>query len=621
MSSDAAGTRIQLAPAVGRERNAQEQLAMPIPVVPRSHRTESVQDKLRLLQRAYETKRFDLVASLADSIKDSVQFDRQTDARASVPTGLNATDVVGVGKLPKAWAAWAKGWEFCKPLRLFETVGIQRVREPVELVVGFRDQDIVDPIREIRVARVDETTGTLAEVPSQVWDDQRGKGVRACRLAFLAEVKQHNVASYLIFYGNPHAELPNYTTDLRVRGETWKLEIENQYFIAQLSHQMGQLQRLTLKRQHGLELYAGGKGHGEPPTIDWAHDYMEEGGYQKLRMKNWDQCRNFEVVIGPVCTRLRRWGFPHSPIHPMITPSRMHLDVTYTFWAGMTHFFKESTMEAMVDFRIEAMRDDEWVFSGYSFDKALWIDGAGKLHEGPVPARHQEDLWGVGFANETSQDAFIVLWLEHKVTGHNQISHSGAPTLHYAGHGQLWSRYPAEQTKLSAGTTFQQRNAYLLLPWEKGAATRVERERHRLTNPPELNTEMFSPPANASALGQLARPGETAETAGPKPEIWKALQEVRDDQLYDVDANIVDLGYVYDVSYRAGVGHVVVTMPHRGRPVHEFLVTQGGGRLSEGIRERLLRIPGIHAVAVSATWNPPWSIARMTKAGRRAVGL
>ena len=103
--------------------------------------------------------------------------------------------------------------------------------------------------------------------------------------------------------------------------------------------------------------------------------------------------------------------------------------------------------------------------------------------------------------------------------------------------------------------------------------------------------------------------------------MWKALREVHDDQLYDVDANIVDLGYVYDVRYRAGVAHVVVTVPHLGRPVHEFLVTQRGGRVNEGIRERLMRIPGISSVAVSATWNPPWPIARMSAAGRRAVGL
>ena len=132
---------------------------------------------------------------------------------------------------------------------------------------------------------------------------------------------------------------------------------------------------------------------------------------------------------------------------------------------------------------------------------------------------------------------------------------------------------------------------------------------------------MFSPPERTAAVGQLARPDETADTAGPKPEMWRALREVRDDQLYGVDANIVDLGYVYDVRFRAGVAHIVVTMPHRGRPVHEFLVTKGGGRVNEGICERLLRIPGIDSVVVDKTWNPPWTISRMTAAGRRVVGL
>ena len=103
--------------------------------------------------------------------------------------------------------------------------------------------------------------------------------------------------------------------------------------------------------------------------------------------------------------------------------------------------------------------------------------------------------------------------------------------------------------------------------------------------------------------------------------MWKALREVRDDQLYGVDANVVDLGYVYDLRHRAGVAHVTVTMPHRGRPVHEFLVTQGGGRVNDGIQERLMSVPGVRSVVVSLAWNPPWSIARITKAGRRALGL
>jgi metal-sulfur cluster biosynthetic enzyme len=55
--------------------------------------------------------------------------------------------------------------------------------------------------------------------------------------------------------------------------------------------------------------------------------------------------------------------------------------------------------------------------------------------------------------------------------------------------------------------------------------------------------------------------------------------------------------------------------------VHEFLVTQGGGRVTAGIRERVQRVPGVDSVVVEQTWNPPWTIARMNDTGRRVVGL
>jgi metal-sulfur cluster biosynthetic enzyme len=413
------------------------------------------------------------------------------------------------------------------------------------------------------------------------------------------------------------------SSDLRVSGEGYGLDIENEHFAVRLSRQMGQLERLVSKREHGLELYAGGKGHGEPPTIDWAHDYVEEGGSQKLRMRNWARCPNHEVVAGPVCVRVRRWGFPHSPIHPVITPSRMHLDVTYVFWSGIPLFFKEGTMEAVKDFRIEAMRDDEWVFSGYSFTDAVWIDAGGRLHEGEVPAGQQDDLHGVGFYHRQSLDALVALWLEHEVAGHDRIRHGGPPTLHYHGHGQLWSRYPADAgASLRSGAVFRQRNAYLLAPWpEREAAATVEAMRHRLLNPPAVGAEPLSPPPAPRAAGTLARAGETAETAPLKPAIRDALAEVRDEQLYDAGAGIVDLGYVRDVRVRGGTVEVVVGMPHRGRPVYDFLVSRGGGRVEDGIRERLMRIDGVERVVVRHTWNPPWTVARMTDAGRRAVGL
>jgi metal-sulfur cluster biosynthetic enzyme len=106
-----------------------------------------------------------------------------------------------------------------------------------------------------------------------------------------------------------------------------------------------------------------------------------------------------------------------------------------------------------------------------------------------------------------------------------------------------------------------------------------------------------------------------------KERVWQVLHQVRDEQLYQTDLSIVDLGYVYDVRIRGAVVTVVVTLPHRGRPVHEFLESAGGGRVDSGIRERLLSLPEVRKVLVKRTWNPPWSIARLSPRARREMGV
>ncbi len=584
--------------------------------------TDSVPEKIRLIQAAYAEGNLDVVMSLAASLKETARFEQQLQHPTSVSADLDSDHFVPVDRLPETLAEWAEGWKFCKVCDVFETVGIARFRTPVSAQVAFRDEQTSDLNREVRVARLDPQTGQVREVVSQVDDVQVQGDTRHARLTWLADVAEHDQATYLILYGNPLAERPGYLTDLQVRGEGYGLDIENHHFTARLSRQMGQLERLTYKRQHGLELYAGGKGHGEPPGIDWAHDYVDQGNFQKLRMRNWSHCENYEVTRGPICVRVRRFGFPHSPLHPLFTPSRIHMDQSYAFYAGLPYFFKEGRIDAVKDVEIEAMRDDEWVFSGYSFTETLWFDQQGKLHEGSVPPESRENLWGVGFYHRESRDAFVALWLEHAADNFDQLSHGGTPTLHYDGHGQLWSRYPAEKTRLSKGASIRQKNAYVVLPFPKHQGTaQFERLRHQLTNPLELRPGVPPTLGQADPTGKLARRGETRGTAPLKASIWEQLREVRDEQLYSVDANVVDLGIVYDVRVRNDVVYVTITMPHRGRPEYRFFETAGGGRVEAGIRERLLELAGVDDVVVEVAWEPAWTAARLTAAGRKVLGL
>jgi len=105
-----------------------------------------------------------------------------------------------------------------------------------------------------------------------------------------------------------------------------------------------------------------------------------------------------------------------------------------------------------------------------------------------------------------------------------------------------------------------------------------------------------------TAQQAAARPGEAGDSAIPKKAIWEALRDCKDEQLYNSDLSVVDLGLVYDVRVRAETVYLVMAMPNRGRP-------------------RLMRNPGVRKVVFEQTWEPGWSSNRLTEEGRRKLGV
>jgi metal-sulfur cluster biosynthetic enzyme len=428
-----------------------------------------------------------------------------------------------------------------------------------------------------------------------------------------------------VIYGNADAELPDYPTDLVTTGEGFGLDIENEHYKVSLSRQMGQLERMTLKREHGLELFSGGEGHGEPPGIDWAHDYVDTGNFQKLRITLWDECPDYEVVRGPLCTIIRRWGFPYSPVHPIYSPSRLNVDVEYRFYAGLPWFHKSSSMHAVKDFEAEALRDDEWVFSGQSFTDMVWMGSDGKLRTGEVDPAHKDDLWGVGFFHKDAKDSFIALFLEHRAEGLPELLHSGAPTMYYKWHGHVWSRYPLPDRNVPAGAVLHQKNAYVAIPFSTADGPRqIEELRQWLVSPLVVSAGDIPTEGAKDSPHRLARPGEAGDSAIPKRLVWEALRDCKDAQLYTADINVVELGLVYDVRVRGDVVRVVMAMPHRGRPrlgyfAHGSISVHP--TLSMPVQERLKQVPGVRKVVVEQTWEPAWSSNQLTTEGRRKLGL
>ena len=594
-------------------------------------RTDDIDTKVEILRRALRAGNHELALGVADSIKDTVANQRLLDADPG-PADLPASGWRLTEELPEAWTRWAEGWTLCQTLRLTEPIGQARQAEPIDLLVGMPADRVSSPGRELRVARLEGSQPQ--EIRSQVYGELRRGPHWLAHLVFEADIGAEGQAVFLIFCGNPAAELPDYPSRLSIRGEGVGLEIETPHYIATLSRQMGQLESLTPKwHRGGLRLSTHGDGHGEPPNLDWAHDYTTAGPFQKMRMTNWSECPNYEVVRGPVCAIVRRFGFPHSPVHPLFTPSRFFMDLSYTFYAGVPYFLKDGRMEATRDFIAYVARDDEWYFGGRPFDASLWMDKAGRMHEGPVPPEQVDHVWGVGFFHRQSRDSMFAIYLDHRLDvppDAGPEAAAGAPLYQhlditldhskpgYPPHASVWCRpMLRDRARLQTGMALVQRNAYLLAPYpEQGGAAGLEALRERLLHPLVALADATTPDARVEGTPDKAQPlariGERSVDWPRKRAIWEAMREVCEDQL-TLDVSLVDMGYIYDLRTRGDDIRVLMTMPHKGRPKYGFL--------AKPLRERLEALPEVGSVVVDLTWEPAWTPNRLTDAGRQAMGL
>lgn len=93
-------------------------------------------------------------------------------------------------------------------------------------------------------------------------------------------------------------------------------------------------------------------------------------------------------------------------------------------------------------------------------------------------------------------------------------------------------------------------------------------------------------------------------------ELLAALTSVSDPEM---PVNIVDLGLVYGLEQDAGRVVVDLTFTAMGCPASDFIL--------EDVREALLAVPGITEVEIRIVWDPPWTTARLTQAGRDALEM
>lgn len=93
-------------------------------------------------------------------------------------------------------------------------------------------------------------------------------------------------------------------------------------------------------------------------------------------------------------------------------------------------------------------------------------------------------------------------------------------------------------------------------------------------------------------------------------QIRQALKVVIDPEL---GHNIVDLGFVYDVSVEGGLAHITMTATTRGCPAASFL--------KEGVANSAGLVPGVESVDVTMTFEPPWQPSMIAPGVKASLGF
>jgi hypothetical protein len=383
---------------------------------------------------------------------------------------------------PSQKGYWNPDWKNYMALVVAEENGLDRANYPVHATVGLLANYIRSP-QEIRVVRADKEGKDVryTEIPSQVydfikWEDkkilaveekdaQTGERITRCQptislsLAFLADLKPHEKATYLVFYNNPAAPKPAYTSDLKLQGTGIGKSIENSFYQAVLNKKSGVLYEITdkaskIRLEHKLE--TNGSIHWNPCVYSPPHAWYHTSDWENPP---------FVEVNGPVFYSIRIAApLPH---YPSVLAS-----VTYNFYANTPYILVQTTIEITDNLFVQALRNGEIVFNKAVFKNAGYktmegevqvIDlGRTRMHPDHVISLRPDTPW-VTFYNEEKGIAFANLYLDLTMINVEGGEASAEQPFVYIQHGPWY--YLARGLVYSFGTNNQTR----MLPVRKGS--------------------------------------------------------------------------------------------------------------------------------------------------------
>src|SRR4051812_37208155 len=101
-------------------------------------------------------------------------------------------------------------------------------------------------------------------------------------------------------------------------------------------------------------------------------------------------------------------------------------------------------------------------------------------------------------------------------------------------------------------------------------------------------------------------------------EVMAALKECYDPE---IPVNIVDLGLIYEVKVKSAE---TAEQPGDDIEVEMTLTAPGcpsSGYISDQVKQRVLRMPGVVNATVNIVWYPQWTPERLSAHARKQLGI
>jgi len=418
-------------------------------------------------------------------------------------------------KAPAKKGYWNFAWKNYLSLILSEDNGFPRTGYPVHATVGVLSSYLKSP-DEIRLVKAETKGGDVfySEIPHQVYDvrtwndpkitalvdkdEKTGKSspryhpTTSFSLAFLADLKPHEKATYLVFYNNPGVKKPAFKSALKLSGRGLGKTIENDFYKAVLHPKSGTIYEVIekstkTKLEHKLE--TNGSIHWNPDVYAPPHAWYH--------CSDWENPA-FSEDAGPVFYSLRREA-------PLPMPKGVQVSITYYFYAGTPFILMESLMEIRDDIFVEALRNAEIVFNKAVFDKAAYKTLGGKvqtldfassrMHPKHAAVLRPDTPW-VSFYSDAkgigAASLFLDLALPNKHGGEASQQQPYIYIQHgpwyYMSRGFVYSFGSNNQTRLlpvKAGSLYYDRNALIPFAFKKdgGFADMLDRTFNMLKYP------------------------------------------------------------------------------------------------------------------------------------------